>query len=116
MNQEQIAEQLLLPLWMCVDEDFKKKYKADSWGIFENFIKTSACNDSLKTFFEKFKRLMPISWQHKYEKQVLDVIQSGFDEDALNYMRTESSYLVLLTRSLNNQRKEIFKKDENINS
>ena len=117
MSQEEIAENLLFPIWRCIDEDFKNKYKGDAWGIYENFLKTSACNENLKQFFEKLKRLMPMNWQHQYESQILSVLQSGKDNEVLNTIRTGCSYLVLLTRALNNERKQTLKeKYENVNS
>ena len=116
MIHEEIAENLLFPLWRCIDEDFKNKYKGDAWSIFENFLKTSACNENLKQFFEKLKRLMPMNWQHQYEKQILSVLQSGKDDQILNDLRTECAYLVLLTRAMNNERKQNLKeKYEDIN-
>lgn len=117
MTHEEIAGNLLFPLWRCVDDDFKNKYKGDAWGIFENFLKTSACNENLKQFFEKLKRLLPMSWQYQYEKQILSVLQSGKDDAVLAALRSECSYLVLLTRALNNERKQIMKeKYEDTNS
>lgn len=108
MTHEEMAEKLLYPLWRCVSSDFKERYKADAWGMFENFLKSSACSENLHKFFDQFKRLMPIDWQHQYEKSVLEVLQSGEDYLVLHALRTECSYLVLLTRDLNNQRKELF--------
>lgn len=118
MNHEEIAEKLVYPLWRCIKADFKDKYRADTWGVFENFLKTAACQADLKKFFDKFKRLIPYDGQHQYEKSILDVLKSGEDAKILSIFRSECSYLVLLARSLNEDRKEQFKtaKDENINS
>lgn len=112
MTHEAIAENLLFPLWRCIASDFKDRYKADAWGMFENFLKAAACSENLFKFVEQFKRLMPTDWQHQHEKQVLQVLQSGKDYEVLTALRTECSYLVLLTRDLNNQRKELFTKKD----
>lgn len=108
MTHEQIAESLLFPLWRCLSTDFKHKYRADAWGIFENFLRSSACAADLPKFFDKFKRLAPMEWQHKFEAQILSVLQSDEDETVLALIRSECSYLILLTRILNEERKEQF--------
>lgn len=111
MTQEAIAENLIFPLWRCVSDDFKNKYKGDAWGYFENFLRSAACAERLTLFFDKFKRLIPMNWQHKYEAQILSVLQSGEDYTILQALRDECSYLVLLARDLNNQRKELLKQE-----
>jgi len=108
MNEQKIADDLLFPLWRCISADFKSKYRADAWGMFENFLKSAAYCENLKSFLDKFKRLAPVEWQHQFEKQILSVIQSGQDEYVLTALRTECSYLVLLTRILNEERKAQF--------
>ena len=109
MTHEQVASELLFPMWRCVSDDYKSKYRADAWTHFENFVRSSACAENLKAFFEKFKRLMLFDWQHQFERQVLAVLQSGQDREILRVLRTECSYIVLLTRALNNERNEQFK-------
>lgn len=106
MTHEEIADRLIYPLWRCVASDFKDKYKGDAWGMFENFLKSSACSENLKKFFDQFKRLIPFEWQHQHEKSVLEVLQSGNDYEILTAIREECSYLVLLTRQLNQQLKK----------
>lgn len=108
MTHQQIADDLLFPLWRCVDADFKNKYRADAWGMFENFLKSAAFCENLRSFLDKFKRLMPLNWQHQFERQILGVIESGQDEAVLFALRTECAYLVLLTRALNEERKQQF--------
>jgi len=108
MTEKHIAEDFVFPLWRCINADFKSKYRADSWGIFENFLKSSAYCENLKIFLDKFMRLIPIEWQHKFEKQILGVIDSGEDDSVLTALRTECAYIVLLTRVLNEEHKEKF--------
>lgn len=108
MTHEEIAENLLFPLWRCLSADFKQRYKGDAWGIFENFIRSAACCGTLIAFFDKFKRLAPMEWQHQYESKVISVLQSGQDETVLGAMRSECSYLILLTRVQNEAHKEKF--------
>lgn len=113
MKHEKIAEDLTFPLWRCIDAEFKSKYRSDAWGIFENFLKSAAFCEDLKSFLDKFKRLAPIVWQHQFEKQILSVIQSEMDEEILLSLRTECAYIILLTRALNEERKEQFRNEDN---
>lgn len=107
MTHEEIAEKLLYPIWRSITDEFKDRYKADAWNIYENFIKTAACNPTLSLFYDKLKRLLPIDVKIKYEKELLSALSSNKDEEVLNLLRTETGYLVLLTRALNNERKNI---------
>lgn len=106
MSHEEIAENLTFPIWRCLDSDFKKKYMSDTWGIFENMLKSAAYQENLIRFFDKLKRLLKVEWQHQFESQVLSVIESGQDEDILMKLRQEVSYIVLLTRKIHQERKD----------
>lgn len=110
MKDEQIAERLLFPLWKGASKSLKEKYKSDSWGMFENFITSAACNATLAEFFQKITRLMKIDVRSSDKEIVLQVIQSGEDYETLQAIRTKSGYLTLLTRALNEKRKETLKK------
>lgn len=37
-TEDMIAEKLLWPLWRCVSDDYKTKYKKDVWDHFENAV------------------------------------------------------------------------------
>jgi hypothetical protein len=109
INQQQVGEQLLFPLFRCLDEGYKKKYVKDVWEQFENNIRAAAYTSRLTKFFENITRSMPITLERQYADGVLQIIQSGFDEDVLTWLRNETTYLVLLARMKNEERKEAFK-------
>lgn len=111
--KEKIAADLLFPIWQCVDSDFKKKYKGDAWGMFENFVKSAACAENLAQFFGKLKQLLPMDWQQCHEQTVLTVLSAGDDHVILDLLRSECAYLVLLTRALNNEKKEAYEAAKN---
>lgn len=111
--QQRVANDLLFPIWQCVATDFKKKYKGDAWGMFENFVKSAACSENLPQFFGKLKQLLPMDWQQRYEKTVTEVLSAGNDYVILDLLRTECAYLVLLTRVLNNEKKEAYEAAQN---
>lgn len=109
ITQQQVGEQLLFPLFRCLDEGYKKKYVKDVWEQFENNIRAAAYTSRLTKFFENITRSMPITLERQYADGVLQIIQSGFDEDVLTWLRNETTYLVLLARMKNEERKEAFK-------
>lgn len=111
--KEKIAKDLLFPIWQSVSTDFKKKYMRDSWDMFENFVKSAACSENLAQFFGKLKQLLPMDWQQRYEESVLTVISAGDDHVILDLLRSECAYLVLLTRALNNEKKEAYEAAKN---
>lgn len=107
---QETADNLLFPLWQCVDEKFKTDNPKDVWRYFENFIKTSATSPSLTSFFGAFKRLCPFVWQHKHEKTVLNFIKNANTDDVLEILRGDDcAFVILLTRQLNEERKQSFK-------
>lgn len=107
---EKIAEELLFPLWQCVDEKFKTDNPKDVWRYFENFIKTSATSSNLTQFFGAFKRLCPFEWLNKHEKTVLSFIKNQSSDDVLEILRGDDcAFVILLTRQLNQERKQNIK-------
>lgn len=105
----ELAEELIYPLWRCTSEKFKTDNPKDVWRYFENFIKTSANAKDLPSFFGKFKRLCPFDWLHKYEKTILKSFEKFDDQKALSILQgDECAFVILLTRTVNNERKELF--------
>lgn len=113
VTQQLVGEELLFPLFRCLDEGYKKKYVKDVWEQFENNIRAAAYTSRLTKFFENITRSMPITLERQYAEEVLKIVQSGFDEDVLTWLRNETTYLVLLARMKNEERKEEFKKKNN---
>jgi hypothetical protein len=109
VTQELVAENLLWGLWRCITEDYKDKYKKDCWTHFENALKTASYTDSLKMFLTNFQKRIPVDLQAQYTKDILSIIEVGEDEQVLNWLRTETTYLVMLVRLRNQDRKEMLK-------
>lgn len=109
----EVAEQLIFPMWQCVDEKFKTDSPKDVWRYFENFIKTSATSSSLPEFFGAFKRLCPFTWLHKHEKTVLEFLEKANDDNVLEILRGDDcAFVILLTRQLNGDRKKSINKNQ----
>jgi len=109
-EHRKIANELIYPMWRCVAEKFKTDNPKDVWRYFENFIKTSANAKDLPNFFGKFKRLCPFDWQHKYEKQILESFNNFDNDKTLSILQGDDcAFVILLTRTANNERKELLK-------
>lgn len=113
ITQQMIGEELLFPLFRCLGSEYKERYKKDIWEQFENNIRSAAYTAKLTTFFENITRSMPIVLERQYADPVVKIIQSKMDKTILNWLREETTYLVLLARMKNEERKEAFKARQN---
>lgn len=109
ITQEAVAENLLWGLWRCITEDYKEKYKKECWEHFENAIKSASYTGSLKVFLTNFQKRIPVDLQAQYTKDMLSIVEAGEDEQILDWLRTEATYLVMLVRLRNQDRKEMLK-------
>lgn len=113
LSQEEVADLLLWGLWRSIHEDYKMKYPRDIWEHFENAIKSASYTGSLKGFLSLFQRRIPLDLQAQYVKDIKKVVDTNQDEEILNWLRTESTYMMMLVRLRNQQRKEDLKEIEN---
>jgi hypothetical protein len=112
ITQERVGEELLFPLFRCLDNEYKNKCRREIWEQFENNIRAAAYTSRLTKFFENINRAMPISLERQYADGVMKILQSGCDEDVLSWLRNETTYLVLVARMHNEERKEQFKQTD----
>lgn len=108
ITQEKVASDLLWGLWRSIDNDYKERYKLEIWEQFENAIRSASYVGSLKGFLEKISRRIPMNIQVRFMKDILSVVDSGADDVVLDWLRTETTYLVMLTRLENQSRKELY--------
>lgn len=106
MTQDQVAEQLLWPLWRSVTDDYKSRYKRDVWDHFENAVRSAAYTGSLRTYLSNFQGRIPCEIQAQYMRDIIMIVESGCDDDILNWLRDETTYIVMLVRIRNQERKE----------
>ncbi len=121
ITQEMVAEQLLWPLWRCVTEEYKSRYKREIWDHFENAVRSAAYTGQLRSYLTNIQARIPLEIQAQYAKKILTIVNSGEDEEILNWLRDETTYLILQVRLMNQQRKEDFESiysesDENLHS
>lgn len=106
ITQEQVAERLLWPLWRSVTEDYKSRYKREVWEHFENAVRAAAYTGKLRTYLSNFQGRIPCEIQAQYMTDILSVVDCGCDDDILNWLRDETTYLVMLVRVRNQIRRE----------
>lgn len=109
MTHQVVAENLLWPLWRCVDDSYKDRYKREIWEQFENAIRSAAYTAKLTTFLTNFKNRIPVTLEAQYMALIRTVIECGLDSDVLNWLRDETTYLVMITRLMNQDRKDNYK-------
>lgn len=109
ITQQEVGEHLLFPLFRGLSADYKSKYKRDVWDQFENNIRASAYTAKLTTFFENITRTMLIRLEQQYAADAMNILNSGLDKQILTWLRDETTYLVLIARLKNEERKEAFK-------
>ena len=107
LTQEYISENLLWGLWRSIEDSYKERYYMDVWNHFENAIKSASYTDSLKKFISNIKLRIPMEIKGKYNKEIVEVLNLGQDEMILDWLRTETTYLVMVCRLANQTRKEI---------
>ena len=110
LSQEIVADKLLWGLWRSIDDSYKERYYADIWQHFENAIRAASSTDSLKRFLSNIRNRIPISnIQKQYHKDIMQIIESGRDDVVLDWLRSETTYLVMKCSLMNQERKETLK-------
>ena len=56
-----------------------------------------------------FRQRLPVNLEAQYSERIMLIVQSGFDSEILNWLRDETTYLAILVRLMNQDRKENFK-------
>jgi HPt (histidine-containing phosphotransfer) domain-containing protein len=105
MDHQRIADEVLTPLWRGVPSAYKMKYARSIWQQFEDQIRSSAYTSRLTTWLDDLCRKLDIAIRAEYTEAVAGVIASGQDRAVLSALRDETTYLVLLVRIANDERK-----------
>lgn len=106
ITQEEVAHKLVWGLWRSVSTEYKKMYARDVWEHFENALRSASYTDSLKVFLSNFRAKIPCSIDGYHAHDVLAVVDCGSDYEVLDWLRSETVYLVLLVRVRNQEAKE----------
>jgi len=108
ITQELVAERLLWPLWRSVTDDYKSRYKRDVWDHFENAVRSAAYTGKMRTYLTNFQARIPVDIQAQYMKDILSIVETGCDNEILDWLRDETTYMVMLVRLRNQERKDAF--------
>lgn len=107
ITAEEVGLHFIFPIWRCLNADVKKKYGADTWSMFENFVRSAAAQPTLPLFLEKLRRVIRIDWRTEEQSQVLRFIQNSPAPDStLKLLRTQTAYIILVVRDANTSAKE----------
>jgi molybdopterin converting factor small subunit len=108
ITSELIADKFVWSVWDSVSRDYKQQYARDIWNQFENALRSASYTDSLKVFLTNFQKRIPAEIKAEVQKDIVEVINLKKDEKVLNILRNETTYLVMLARIRNQERKEAF--------
>lgn len=109
MTHEEVATGLLTPLWRGIPSDYKKKYARNIWEQFENNIRSAAYTARAPEFLSKITQRLGVTFQGVDAERVSAIVGGGHDRTLLKMLRDDTTYLVLLVRADNEERKEEFK-------
>ena len=76
-----------------MDAQYKMKYAKNIWEQVENGIRSSAYTGKLSVFLEKVSRKLGVTLTKEFRLPVMEVIESGQDEEILNWLRYEATFL-----------------------
>jgi hypothetical protein len=112
ITQEIVAEKLLWPLWRCVTDDYKSRYKRDVWDHFENAVRAAAYTGNLRTYLANFQARIPCELQAQFMRSIKQVVDAACDAEILDWLRDETTYMVMLVRLMNQDRREAFEESQ----
>lgn len=110
MTHEEIAENLLTPLWQGIDAGYKAKYSLTIWQQFEDNIRSAAYTSSAADFLSRIKTRMGIVIRGDDVAKITSIITAGEDRALLKMLREHSSLLVVLVRAANEERRAEWQK------
>lgn len=105
MTHEQLARDLLTPLWRGISPEYKRHYAFSIWTQLEDNLRSAAYTSKLTTFLDKITTRLGIVIGKEDTERVATVIQCSEDKAILKMLREETALLVLLVRVANEERK-----------
>lgn len=114
MTHEELAIQLVTPLWRGIHPDYKRKYARSIWQQWEDNLRSAAYTAKLSTFLAKITARLSIEIHKEDTESVTTVMLSGNDKAILKMLREETTLLVLLVKVANEERKAKFEAKKKI--
>ena len=109
MTQKEIAERLLWPIWRGIPDGYKSKYARNIWTQFESNLRSAAYTSSLSRFAEKIRLKLDIEVRKDDSALYTEALGAADERAVLKCIRDETTYLVLLVRVRNDERKAVAK-------
>lgn len=112
-EHEQAAE-LLEIIWRGIPADYKSRYRRSIWQQFEDNIRSVACSTSqMGEFISKlcFKLSASIGRNSKDRTVANAVLQKADAGAMLKLLREETTFLVLIVRVANQERREAWERE-----
>ena len=99
---------LVFFIWRGIDATRKSKYRMTIWTEFENAIRLSAYTNKIGKFVEKLcGKLDAQVGKNDEERAQGEALLRGLkDDESLKLLREETSLIVLITRTMNDTRRE----------
>lgn len=110
MTHEEIADNLLTPLWQGIDAGYKKRYALNIWQQFEDNIRSAAYTARASDFLSRIKMRLGITIYSEDVEKIAGVIVAGEDRSLLRMLREDTTLLVLLVRVANEARRAEWEK------
>lgn len=79
MTHEELALQLITPLWRGVNPEYKRKYARSIWQQYEDNLRSAAYTAKLSTFLAKITARLSIQIHKEETESITTVIKSGDD-------------------------------------
>ena len=105
-THQEIADDLLTPLWQGISPEYKSKYRRSIWQQFEDNIRSAAYTAKLSTFLSKITQRLGVEIAGRHVQQVTVLMDNAEDKAVLKMLRDETALLVLMVRVANEERKE----------
>ncbi len=109
MDKEQIANNLLWPMYQGIAPSYRQRYARSIWQQFEDNIRSAAYTSKLAAFYDKLTQRLGINLKSVDLELVQSVAGCGEDTAVLKLLRDETTYLVLLVRLRHDEAKEEYK-------
>jgi hypothetical protein len=106
MEHEQVATDLLGPIWRGLDAEYKRKYARSIWDQFEANVRSAAYTSKLSTWYDGLSRKLTFMIRKDDAPLVEAALRNGGDRRILKALREETALLVLMVRVANEERKE----------
>jgi len=105
MQATEIAEKILWPIWRGIPDGYKAKYARNIWQQLENNLRSAAYTSDLARFAEKIRLSLDVQFRKADIAIFTEAITTGDARAVLKQIRDETTYLVLLVRVRNDERR-----------